>query len=164
MSETPLTDVASTDDVFLPLLNASFHSVLTAEQPFSSFNIVPAISSTRDICATISLTGPVSIMLLLVLDHAVAWRLMQHEVKPLGLDENDEMLEAVLGELINIIGGNATAKLSVDGQHIHLSLPMVLQAAKLKPAGRVCIQQSHVSTHYGEMDAFCVSPANLSFS
>lgn len=164
MSETPLTDVASTDDVFLPLLNASLSPVLSPEQPFSHFHIVPAISSTRDICATISLTGPVSIMLLLVLDHAVAWKLMQHEVQPLSLDENDEMLEAVLGEMINIIGGNATAKLALAGQHIHLSLPMVLQAAKLKPAGRVCIQQSHVSTQYGAIDAYCVSPANLSFS
>ncbi len=164
MSETPLADVALTDTVFLPLLHTSFKPLLHAEQQFSGFTVVPSISSTRDICATISLTGPLSIMVLLVLDHAAAWKLMQHEIQPLGLEENDDMLEAVLGEIINIIGGNATAKLASNGQHIHLSLPMVLQAAKLRPAGRVCIQQSQVNTDFGVVEAYCVSPANLCFS
>lgn len=164
MSEIVSTTTAQAYEAFIPLLNANFKAVMSSEQCFSPFHAVPMIEQTRDICATISLTGPVSIMLVLALDHNLAWKLMQHEVQALGLEENEEMLEAVLGEMINIIGGNATAHLAVDGQHIHLSLPMVLQAAKLKPAGKVSIYQSSLITTNGVADAYYVSPAILSFA
>jgi len=155
---------SSTDDILLPLLAQSFRPLLFDGQ-FSQFQQVQTIEPTRDVCAMISLTGPVSIMLVFVLDHALAWRLMQSEVQPLGLDENEEMLEAVLGEVTNVIGGNATAQLVSGDSHIHLSLPFIFRAAKVRAGvGDVQILRSSLCTTLGILDAYYVSPAKLTFT
>jgi CheY-specific phosphatase CheX len=152
------------DVVLLPLLQQSFQSIL-ADQQFSPFQSARAIEPTRDICAMISLTGPVSIMLVFVLDHRLAWQLMQSEVQALGLDENEEMLEAVLGEITNVIGGNATARFASAESHIHLSLPFIFRAAKVRAGvGEVQIQRSTLCTSVGVLDAYFVSPAKLTFT
>jgi CheY-specific phosphatase CheX len=152
------------DSALLTLLQKSFQPII-AEQQFSPFQSVSAIEPTRDICAMISLTGPVSIMLVFALDHALAWRLMQTEVQALGLDENEEMLEAVLGEITNVIGGNATAQFASADNHIHLSLPFIFRAAKVRAGvGEVQIKRSSLCTGLGILDAYFVSPAKLTFT
>lgn len=155
---------AEPDRVLLPLLQQAFEPIL-AGASFSQFHPATAIEPTRDICAMISLTGPVSIMLVFTLDHALAWQLMQVEVQALGLDENEEMLEAVLGELTNVVGGNATACLAAADSHIHLSLPFIFRAAKVRAGvGEVHIQRSSLHTSCGTLDAYFVSPARLTFT
>lgn len=150
--------------VLLPLLHQAFAPIVE-DQQFSPFQPVSAIEPTRDICAMISLTGPVSIMLVFALDHSLAWHLMQTEVQTLGLDENEEMLEAVLGEITNVIGGNATAQFASADSHIHLSLPFIFRAAKVRAGvGEVHIQRSSLCTSAGVLDAYFVSPAKLTFT
>lgn len=157
-------DPLALNNVLLPLLHQAFRPIV-ADQQFSLFQPAGAIEPTRDICAMISLTGPVSIMLVFALDHAVAWRLMQTEVQALGLDENEEMLEAVLGEITNVIGGNATACFASADSHIHLSLPFIFRAAKVRAGvGEVNIQRSSLCTDAGMLDAYFVSPAKLTFT
>ncbi len=159
-----VTEPTVPDSVLLPLLQQAF-APIAANQQFSPFQAAGAIEPTRDICAMISLTGPVSIMLVFALDHALAWQLMQTEVRALGLDENEEMLEAVLGEVTNVIGGNATACFAVADSHIHLSLPFIFRAAKVRAGvGEVQIQRSSICTSTGQLDAYFVSPAKLTFT
>ncbi len=150
-------------ELLLPLIAQSFTAVIE-QAPFSEFITVDAIEPTRDVCAMISLTGPVSIMFVLTLDHAVAWRVMQHEVKALGLEESEDMLEAVLGEITNVIGGNATAYLVSADTQIHLSLPLIFRAAKARAGvGKVSIFKSSLLCSLGQLDAYFVTPAKLSF-
>lgn len=150
-------------ELLLPLIAQSFAAVID-QAPFSEFVTVDAIEPTRDVCAMISLTGPVSIMFVLTLDHAVAWRVMQHEVKTLGLEESEDMLEAVLGEITNVIGGNATAYLVSSEAQIHLSLPLIFRAAKARAGvGKVSIFKSRLLCSMGQLDAYFVTPAKLSF-
>jgi CheY-specific phosphatase CheX len=150
-------------ELLLPLIAQSFTAVID-QHSFSDFVTVDAIEPTRDVCAMISLTGPVSIMFVLTLDHAVAWRVMQHEVKVLGLEESEDMLEAVLGEITNVIGGNATAYLVSADQQIHLSLPLIFRAAKARAGvGKVTIYRSRLLCTSGQLDAYFVTPAQLSF-
>ena len=144
--------------VFLPLLDRTFGPA-TETAAFSPFKHTASVTPMRDYCATISLTGPVSITLLTLLDHDLAWRIMQHEVAALGLEESSEMVEGVLGEAINIIGGNATAAFQTDNQPIHLSLPIIMQAAKISPGLRhVKIQFTSLHCSFGGMDVYCISP------
>ena len=148
------------EHVFTPLLNMSFSQLIQPDVNFSAFETVNTILPVRDVSSMISLTGPVSVMLLLSLDHSLAWQVMTREVKALGLEENDEMLDAVLGEITNIIGGNATASLSYAGQPVHLSLPMIMRTASLRPGvSKVSIQKSSLSHPAGILDVYCVTPA-----
>lgn len=146
--------------IFAPLLNTSFAALLASGNTFSPFKPVPVIDPSRDFSTMISLTGPVSVMLLLNFDYAMAWHYMQQEVQDLELTENDETLEAVLGEVTNIIGGNATASLAFPGQTVHLSLPLVFRSAKLRPGlNDVLIQRSTLVHKLGKLDVYCVTPA-----
>ncbi|MBU2113891.1 MAG: chemotaxis protein CheX [Gammaproteobacteria bacterium] len=148
------------EQVFTPLLKVSFSQFIQPHVNFSAFETVKTISPVRDVTSMINLTGPVSVMLLLVLDHSLAWQVMQSEVLALGLEENEEMLDAVLGEITNIIGGNATASLTFNGQAVHLSLPMIIRAASLRPGvSQVSIQKSSLSHPGGILDVYCVMPA-----
>ncbi|WP_027669492.1 chemotaxis protein CheX [Rheinheimera baltica] len=148
------------DQIFTPLLNTSLAHLLAKGHAFTPFESVSVIEPIRDVSSMISLTGPVSVMLLLNFDYAMAWRLMQEEVRELGMTENDETLEAVLGEITNIIGGNATTSLAFAGQTVHLSLPLIFRSAKIRPGlNEVLIQRSSLEHELGKLDVYCVTPA-----
>ena len=148
--------------IFLPLLRTALQSALVADPPFTPFGRVANIEPTRDVCAMISLTGPVSVMLLFVFDHKLAWHFMQREIAELGMAETDDVMEAVLGEMANVVGGNATAALAIADKEIHLSLPLIMRAVKLKPGiSDVLIQRASLQVEAGVFDFYCISPAVL---
>lgn len=146
--------------IFIPLLNASFAHLLANDNVFTPFQPVSTIESTRHYSTMISLTGSASVMLLLNFDYAIAWYLMQEEVRDLGLEHNEETLEAVLAEVTNIIGGNATASLAGPSQTVHLSLPLTFRCAKMRPGlNQVFIQRTTLAHKLGKLDVYCVTPA-----
>lgn len=150
------------DTTFTPLILQSLSSLIEQDptSACSAFCAVKTIAPIRDVSAMISLTGPVSIMLLFVFDHALAWRVMQHEIKNLAIEESEDVMDAVLAEMANVIGGNATAVLAEPGKEIHLSLPLIMRAVKLSPGiTEVVIQKCTMQTHDGAMDLYCISPA-----
>lgn len=148
---------------FTPLLHIALTNVLPQTTQFSAFSRVTNIEPTRDVCAMISLTGPVSVMLLFVFDYPLAWHLMQREIDGLGIDESEDVMDAVLGEMANVVGGNATAALAIPDKEIHLSLPMIMRAVKLKPGiSEVVIQRTQLNLPAGVFDFYCISPAILS--
>jgi CheY-specific phosphatase CheX len=147
---------------FTPLLQTAMMQVMTLDAEFTSFQQVSNINPTRDICAMISLTGPVSVMLLFVFDHALAWQFMQREIEGLDIAETEDVMEAVLGEMANVVGGNATATLAIPEKEIHLSLPLIMRAVKLKPGlAEVLIQRTTLALPHGMVDFYCISPAIL---
>lgn len=148
---------------FTPLLQTAMTNVMTGGEQFTPFTRVSNIEPTRDVCAMISLTGPISVMLLFVFDHKLAWHFMQHEIDGLGIDESEDVMEAVLGEMANVVGGNATAALAVADKEIHLSLPLIMRAVKLRPGiAEVVIKRSSMTLPAGVFDFYCISPAILS--
>ena len=145
---------------FTPLLQTAMTQVMTLDSEFSSFHPVSNIEPARDICAMISLTGPVSVMLLFVFDHSLAWQFMQQEIAGLDIAEAEDVMEAVLGEMANVVGGNATASLAIPGKEIHLSLPLIMRAVKLRPGlSEVLIQRTTLALPCGVLDFYCISPA-----
>jgi CheY-specific phosphatase CheX len=147
---------------FTPLLQTAMTQVMSIDAEFTPFHSVANIDPAREICAMISLTGPVSVMLLFVFDHSLAWHFMQQEIEGLDIAETEDVMEAVLGEMANVVGGNATATLAIPEKEIHLSLPLIMRAVKLRPGlSEVLIQRTTLTLPSGVLDFYCISPAIL---
>lgn len=77
-------------------------------------------------------------------------------------DEREGYVEETAGDMINIIVGNAAARLPAGGAAVVISPPIVISGAKsIFRHKDARFYSASLETDYGKMDVYCIGPKEL---
>jgi CheY-specific phosphatase CheX len=77
-------------------------------------------------------------------------------------EEREGYVEETAGDMINIIVGNATARLPAGGGAVAISTPIVISEAKsIFRHKDARFYSASLETDYGKMDVYCIGPKEL---
>lgn len=118
----------------------------------------------RYMTSILSVEGNMKMLFAFTFDKVLIEEIFKRYAQDIDIDESeiDIYIEETAGEMINIVMGNAIAKLNLKNQIISLSPPVVIMEAKsitrIKASEFLTIV---LSTEFGMMEIFCVCPKEL---
>lgn len=98
------------------------------------------------VCASIAVSGPASATVLFFMDTALSRSCTSSVLHVLPGEIVDEEIHDVVGELVNIIGGNLKGMVGEHDEVWTLSLPVVSNAMQHAPGSRLVAEASFLTT------------------
>ncbi|MFT5162945.1 MAG: CheY-specific phosphatase CheX [Alteromonadaceae bacterium] len=107
----------------------------------------------KPVTALMSISGCFRMTITFSFDKALITKIFEVYSQGLSFEDNDLALhiEETAADMINIVIGNATAKLAEGGTTVQISAPIVIHEANAKPLESVALLTATLFTHFGEM-------------